>query len=277
MNSQRLRQRTRAAAARAPRAALRDGDLRRQRRPDAAAADAGALQSGARPAASRTISRLSASIAPNGRRTGSGRISPKAVRSFISDTATASASEPFDPDSWDVLASCMTRVSGDATDPELYQRLAKKLDQVEAQYGTNGNVIFYLAVAQFAVRHDHRAARRSRVDEGGQEAGAGSSSKSRSAPTLNRRGRWTGASSSVLSEIADLSDGPFSRQGNGPEHHGPALRERHLRAAVEPRSYRPCPDHGRRDGRRRAARRISTRRPGRCATWCRTMSSSCSA
>jgi glucose-6-phosphate 1-dehydrogenase len=69
------------------------------------------------------------------------------VRNFISDTATASASEPFDPDSWDVLASCMTRVQGDVTDPELYKRLAKKLDEVEAEYGTKGNVIFYLAVA----------------------------------------------------------------------------------------------------------------------------------
>src|SRR3954471_5520475 len=69
------------------------------------------------------------------------------VRNFISDTATASASEPFDPDSWDVLASCMTRVQGDVTDPELYKKLAKKLEDVEAQYGIGGNVIFYLAVA----------------------------------------------------------------------------------------------------------------------------------
>ena len=57
----------------------------------------------------------------------------------------------------------MTRVDGDVTNPELYQRLAKKLDEVEAEYGTEGNVIFYLAVAQFAVRHDRRAARRSRA------------------------------------------------------------------------------------------------------------------
>ena len=69
------------------------------------------------------------------------------MRSFVSDTATASASEPFDPDSWDVLASCMTWVNGDVTKPELYQQLAQKLDQVAAEYGTQGNVIFYLAVA----------------------------------------------------------------------------------------------------------------------------------
>jgi glucose-6-phosphate 1-dehydrogenase len=69
------------------------------------------------------------------------------VRSFVSDTATGSVTEGFDPDSWDVLASHMTHLDGDATNPDLYARLAKKLEQVEAEYGTGGNVIFYLAVA----------------------------------------------------------------------------------------------------------------------------------
>ena len=55
---------------------------------------------------------------------------------------------------------------------------------------------------------------------------------------------------------ADLPDRPFSRQGDGPEHHGVPLRQRHLRAAVEPRPHRPCPDHRRRDGRRRGPRRL---------------------
>ena len=69
------------------------------------------------------------------------------VRSFVSDTATGAIAEAFDPDSWDVLASGMTHLDGDATQPELYGRLAEKLQQVEAEYGTGGNVIFYLAVA----------------------------------------------------------------------------------------------------------------------------------
>src|SRR3954449_12191340 len=61
------------------------------------------------------------------------------VRGFISDTATGSVSEPFDPDSWDVLASCMTRVSGDVTNPELYQRLSQKNGQGGAEYGPQGD------------------------------------------------------------------------------------------------------------------------------------------
>jgi glucose-6-phosphate 1-dehydrogenase len=70
------------------------------------------------------------------------------VRSFVSDTGgTGTVAEPFDSDTWDFLASRMSHIDGDATSPELYGRLAKALDGVEAEHGTSGNVIFYLAVA----------------------------------------------------------------------------------------------------------------------------------
>ncbi len=52
----------------------------------------------------------------------------------------------------------------------------------------------------------------------------------------------------------NLPDRSFFRQRAGPEHHGPALCERHPRAAVEARSHRACPDHGCRDARRRGTR-----------------------
>ncbi len=70
------------------------------------------------------------------------------VRSFVSDTGeNGGVAEAFDPDSWDFLASRMTHIDGDVTDPEIYTRLAKELKEVERQYETRGNVIFYLAVA----------------------------------------------------------------------------------------------------------------------------------
>ncbi len=70
------------------------------------------------------------------------------VRSFVSDTGgTGTVAEAFDSDSWDFLASRMSHIDGDATNPEIYRRLAKALKGVEAEYGTAGNVIFYLAVA----------------------------------------------------------------------------------------------------------------------------------
>jgi glucose-6-phosphate 1-dehydrogenase len=69
------------------------------------------------------------------------------VRSFVSDTGSASGSEPFDSDCWDFIASRMTHIDGDATSAEVGDLLTKKLKEVEAKFGTGGNVIFYLAVA----------------------------------------------------------------------------------------------------------------------------------
>ena len=69
------------------------------------------------------------------------------VRRFVSDTATSSVAEPFDAKTWDFLATRMTHVDGDVTEPELYRELAKSLEAIEAKHGTGGNVIFYLAVA----------------------------------------------------------------------------------------------------------------------------------
>src|SRR5688572_21304829 len=67
------------------------------------------------------------------------------VRRFVSDTATASVAEPFDAKTWDFLAARMTHVDGNVNDPELYVELTKALDAIEAEHGTGGNVIFYLA------------------------------------------------------------------------------------------------------------------------------------
>ena len=55
---------------------------------------------------------------------------------------------------------------------------------------------------------------------------------------------------------SDLSNGPFPRQGDGPEHHGAALCQRPVRAAVESAAHRPRPDHRGGDGRRRTARQV---------------------
>ena len=67
-----------------------------------------------------------------------------------------------------------------------------------------------------------------------------------------------------------LPDRPLPRQGNGPEHARAAVRERHLRADLEPAVRRPRPDHGRRDPRRRERARPTTTRPARSGTSSRT-------
>jgi glucose-6-phosphate 1-dehydrogenase len=70
------------------------------------------------------------------------------VRSFVSDTGgIGPVGEAFDPDSWDFIAARMTHLDGDATDTAVHDLLKKKLQEVEHEFGTGGNVIFYLAVA----------------------------------------------------------------------------------------------------------------------------------
>jgi glucose-6-phosphate 1-dehydrogenase len=69
------------------------------------------------------------------------------VRSFVSDTGGSGAAEEFDPDTWELIASRMSHLDGDATSPDIYDQLKKHLKEVEQEYGTRGNVLFYLAVA----------------------------------------------------------------------------------------------------------------------------------
>ena len=56
--------------------------------------------------------------------------------------------------------------------------------------------------------------------------------------------------------IADLSHRSLSRQRDGAEPAGLPLRQRHLRAALEPPVHRPRADHQRRSRRRRGPRRL---------------------
>jgi glucose-6-phosphate 1-dehydrogenase len=69
------------------------------------------------------------------------------VRSFVSDTATGAITEPFDERAWDFVAARMSRLKGDVTDPQLYNQLKEALKTAETEHGTDGNVVFYLAVA----------------------------------------------------------------------------------------------------------------------------------
>ena len=66
---------------------------------------------------------------------------------------------------------------------------------------------------------------------------------------------------------AGLPHRPLPRQGGGAEHPRAALRQRPLRADLEPQPHRPHPDRRAGDARGRLARRPSTRRRAPTATW----------
>src|SRR5271166_4428811 len=63
------------------------------------------------------------------------------IRSFVSDTASGPATEPFDKEAWEFVASRITHFAGDLTQSDTYARLYGAVEK------TGGNAIFYLAVA----------------------------------------------------------------------------------------------------------------------------------
>jgi glucose-6-phosphate 1-dehydrogenase len=69
------------------------------------------------------------------------------IRSFVSDTASGPATEPFDKQAWDFIAERITHFAGDLTIPDTYARLHEVHEKIGAQWHTGGNAVFYLAVA----------------------------------------------------------------------------------------------------------------------------------
>ena len=122
--------------------------------------------------------------------------------------------------------------------------------------------------AAVGVRRDRRPARQGRPADGTRRGVAAPHHREavRPRPAV-RRGAQQG-NPRCGARGAGLPHRPLSRQGDGAEHPGLPLRQRLLRAVVEPRPHRPCADHRRRNGRRRAARQVLRQPPARCATWC---------
>lgn len=69
------------------------------------------------------------------------------LKTFVGNAAAEFDVDHIDDAVWKQLAEKMTYVQGDLTKPELYERLRGVLDNAEKTHGTQGNVIFYLAVA----------------------------------------------------------------------------------------------------------------------------------
>ncbi len=70
-----------------------------------------------------------------------------AIKRFVSTGDHGGSPNPLDEKAWDFIASRSTYMSGDLTKAETYQNLSARLDQAGSANGTQGNVLFYLAVA----------------------------------------------------------------------------------------------------------------------------------
>jgi glucose-6-phosphate 1-dehydrogenase len=69
------------------------------------------------------------------------------LKSFVGNAAAEFDLDQIDEAAWKRLAEKMSYVQGDLTKPELYEKISTKLSEAEKTHGTQGNVIFYLAVA----------------------------------------------------------------------------------------------------------------------------------
>ena len=142
---------------------------------------------------------------------------------------------------------------------------------------TRGNYLFYLATAPGVLRRDRPrscgAAGLTREEDGRWRRVIVEKPFGRdldSARALNA------GSSKCLARAADLPHRSLPRQGDGAEHPGLPLRQRHLRADLEPALHRPRADHRRPRRSASSSAAATTTRRARCATWCRTTSSSSS-
>src|SRR6185437_2359168 len=96
------------------------------------------------------------------------------LKSFVGNTTAEFEIDRIDEVAWKRLAAKMFYVQGDLTKPELYDKIRAAMDEAEKAHGTQGNAIFYLAVAdQFfgTVVEQLGKARLTNQDEG--KSGAG--------------------------------------------------------------------------------------------------------
>jgi len=70
-----------------------------------------------------------------------------ALKSFVGNGSDTFSADRIDEAAWKRLADKILFVQGDLTRPELYQELRGALDEAKDKQGTQGNAIFYLAVA----------------------------------------------------------------------------------------------------------------------------------
>jgi len=69
------------------------------------------------------------------------------LKTFVGNASGEFDIDQIDEAAWQRLATKMSYVQGDLTKPELYQKIRAALDEAQKSHDTQGNVIFYLAVA----------------------------------------------------------------------------------------------------------------------------------
>ena len=182
--------------------------------------------------------------------------SNEAFRADLEKSLPRFATRKIDAAAVKKLLACVAYVQGDPDDPQTYDKIGRELARIESERKTNGNRLFYLATppAGFAPIGGHLG-----------EFGSGARSQRCLAAhhrreTVRHRSRFGARAQSKTARHSqgrsDFPHRPLSRQGDGAEHFGAALRQRPVRADLESRPYRSRADHGRGSADRRPPRQL---------------------
>ena len=176
----------------------------------------------------------------------------ESFRERMKEAVQRNARDEFRQDVWDDLAAGMRYCPLEVGDADGEDRLATLLEEIDQERGTHGNRVYYLAVPPSAIGTIVSAIAERRRPE---RLGAADRREAvRPRPRLGQGAQP--ADLGALRRERGLPHRPLPRQGDGAEHAGAAVRERHLRADLEPAVHRPRPDHRRRVDRHRGPRRV---------------------
>ena len=152
---------------------------------------------------------------------------------------------------WDAFSGGFRYVAGDYSAPETFVRLREVLEELDRERGTAGNRLYYLATPARHVPDRGPGPGR----PGSQQAAVGRGLRPHRHREALRAGREVGGRARPdrprgVRRVAGVPHRPLPGEGDRPERPRPALRQRHLRAPVEPALRQPRADHGGRVARR---------------------------
>ena len=149
----------------------------------------------------------------------------ESVQQFIEDS-------DVDPAIWENFAQGLFYIAGDVGDPQCYRDLEERVRKIEAERHTGGNVLFYLST-----QPSQYAPIAQRLGEAGLAKGDGWRRIVVEKPfghDLASARELSDELHEVFDEYRGLPHRSLFGQRDRAEHSGVPLRQRHLRAAVEP-------------------------------------------
>ena len=169
------------------------------------------------------------------------------LESFIGNVASEFDVDHIEEETWAALAERMDYVRGDMTKPDLHANIGKAL---ETAGFARGNVIFYFAIADRFFAPVAEQLGIAGLTKQGEEANGKPAFWRRvvvEKPFGHDVASARALNASLLKTFEggpDLPHRSLPRQGDGAVDHGVPLRQRHVRADLEPRPHRSRADHG---------------------------------